>query len=492
MEYNQHILSKSTFLKGSQCPKALFLFKYRPELRMELDEKTLQIMQLGTDVGKLARELFPDGVDASPETPYEYQKSVQLTQEYIAKGHTVIYEACFQYEGVLCALDILVKQNNKWHAYEVKSSTKVKDYHKTDASLQYYVITKAGLAVEDIAIVHINNQYRRVGELNVQELFTISSVLEDAKSNLSATEDKIVALKKVLENKEQEPQIKVGMHCSEPFECEFKHYCWANIVLDEKFEYLNKKDEKYCLENEIYQLCDLPENYRLHGNSLSKLSKLEQTEISINKEAIQSFLSEIKVPFYYLDFETYQMAVPEFDNVRPYQMIPFQYSLHIKNSENETAHHFEFLGNGLSDPRPALLQKLITELGATGTIVCYNQTFEKTRLKEMANDFPEYEDAICAIIERIIDLMLPFQKAWYYHPDFGTSYSIKYVLPALIPEFSYENLAIKNGGEASSIYPELKYMEQNTKQQTEANLFAYCKLDTLAMVRIHEFLQQIN
>lgn len=485
----KHILSKSTFVKGHQCEKALYLHKYKPELKTPIDEQTMQIMKRGTDVGVLAQQLYPNGIDASPDTPYQYQESVALTQQYLEAGHKVIYEACFQYNGVLCALDILVNIKGKWYAFEVKSSAEVKDYHYTDTALQYYVITKSGLALEDISIIHLNNKYTRKGALNIKELFSTKSVLKQALEMQKEVEEKIKILKDVLKNKNKEPNIEVSSHCFSPFSCEFQNYCWDKLNIEPIIWDLYKTDFEFCIKNKIYKLDKIPATHKLHGRSKTKLNKLQATDITINKEKIKEFLAQLKAPFYYFDFETYQMAVPEFDFARPYQMITFQYSLHVSNKNELT--HSEFLGDGISDPRIPLIQKMITELGKKGSIICYNSSFEKTRLKELALQFPKYETYINNIINRIEDLMIPFQKLWYYHPDFKASYSIKYVLDTLIPKFSYQNLNIKNGGEASSIYPTLSLMDSKTKKQTINDLLEYCKLDTLAMVKIHQYLQQL-
>ncbi len=485
----KHILSKSTFVKGHQCEKALYLYKFNPELRAELDEQTLQVMNAGTNVGVLAQKLYPNGVDATLETTFEYQKSVLLTQQLIAAGKKVIYEACFQYNGVLCALDILVKKKDKWYAYEVKSSTTVKDYHYTDTALQYYVITKSGLPLEDIAVIHLNNKYSRLGELDVKQLFNTVSVKDKAIAEQQNIETKIAELKKVMENKNVKPTKKIGTHCFSPFECEFKSYCWDDLNIDPMIFNLYSKDFNHFIENEIFQFDEIDENYKFHGKSKTKLNKLKETEIKIDKAKISSFLKTFIKPYYYFDFETYQMAVPEFDKIRPYQMIPFQYSLHIQDENNLI--HSEFLGDSATDPRIPLIEKMINELGEKGSIITYNATFEKTRLKEMAIDFPAYKKQLNNIKDRIVDLMVPFQKMWYYNPKFKASYSIKYVLPALIPSLSYQNLNIQNGGDASSIYPKIKDMKLDDQEKTRTDLLEYCKLDTLAMVKIHEHLFKI-
>jgi predicted RecB family nuclease len=474
---------------GNQCNKALYLNKKHPELKAPFDDSQLAIMNMGTSIGELAQQRFPGGIDASPDTPYEYQKAVIKTREYIQSGHEIIYEACFQHEDVLCALDILVKNDGKWYAYEVKGSTEVKDYHITDTSLQYHVITNSGIELEDIFVMHLNNKYVRKGDLDLNILFTASSVKEKVVKNQIPISKKIKELKDTLKLTEI-PQMKVGAHCFSPFDCSFQGYCWKDIPEENSINVLSSKIYHDLLEKEIYTIDEIPENYKLDGRSLKKLAKLTSTETIVEKKPIKEFLDTFEYPLYYFDFETYMMGVPAFDELRPYQQIPFQYSLHIQREPNSPIEHKEFLGDGENDPRLDLIKQLIDEIGTTGSVVCYNVAFERSRLKELGENFPIYQKQLSSIIDRLVDLMVPFQKLWYYHPEFKASYSIKAVLPALIPEFSYDNLNIHNGGEASSIYPTLSSMTKDEKTNVIKDLLAYCELDTLAMVKIYDFLHK--
>ena len=206
----KHILSKSTFMYGCQCPKRLWLHKYKPQLKDELDEEQQAIFQRGTDVGKLAEGLFPGGVDARPKDTFSYQQSVADTAKYIAAGKKVIYEAAFQYEGLLCAVDILVQRGGRWYAYEVKSTTKVKPEQLPDAAFQYYVITHAGLDLKDFSIVHLNNAYIRKGALDINQLFTPESVLASVLEWQGYINTQATQLKVMLQNKTDMPAIAVG------------------------------------------------------------------------------------------------------------------------------------------------------------------------------------------------------------------------------------------------------------------------------------------
>ena len=446
MSYKKHILSKSTFVYGCQCPKRLYLHKFRPELRNPEDDSQQAIFTSGTNVGLLAQELFPGGVNAEPPDSFSYHLSVAKTKQLIEEGAEVIYEASFLYERELCSIDILAKKDEKWFAFEVKSTTGLKPQHLVDAAFQYYVITKSGIELEDIFIVHLNNKYVRRGEINVQELFTKESIHQQVKEQQEFIETKIEELKKVVAGK-IEPIVEVGKQCDNPYPCDFTDYCWKNVEEEER---------------------------------------KSNREAFINKEYLSEFIGGLQYPLYYFDFETIMPAVPEFNESRPYQQIPTQFSLHIQKSKDSELEHIEFLGDGITDPREALIKELLISIGTVGSIVVWNSTFEVSRLKEISRDFPIYENQIHDVIERIVDLMVPFRKKEYYHPEFNESYSIKKVLPVLVPELSYGELEIQDGGSASLIYSELKNQTEEVRTEQRKNLLEYCKLDTLAMVKILE------
>lgn len=488
----RHVLSKSTFIRGCQCAKSLFLYKHQPELRDEISDHQQAIFNRGTSVGELAQQLFPGGIDASPATPFEYQKSVAYTQQLIEDGQKIIYEAAFQFNGVLAAIDILVKTKGKWKAYEVKSSTQVKDTFILDASLQYHVITQSGIALEDISIVHINNQYVRKGKIDINQLFAIQSINEEVLANQDFVAGKIAELKDVIKLKEA-PVIDIGAHCGDPYPCDFTGHCWQHVPENSVFDISRLNGEKKfdLYSRGIVRFEDITEDVVLNDNQqLQVTSYLNKTD-HIDKEGIREFLKNISHPIYFLDFETFMPAIPLYDQSRPYQQIPFQYSLHYKKKRTSEAQHFEFLAFPDGDPRIPFIEQLLKETKAPGDILTYNQAFEKTRLKELAADFPKYANDLEERISRIKDLMTPFMQKLYYRPSMNGSYSIKSVLPALIPELSYDDLAIGNGGDASVSFEQMIYDKVNDHSELRNNLLEYCKLDTFAMVKILEHLENL-
>ncbi|MEQ1588563.1 MAG: DUF2779 domain-containing protein, partial [Cyclobacteriaceae bacterium] len=487
----KHLLSKSTFMYGCQCPKRLFLHKHKPSLRNPADEKQQAILDAGTSVGELARKLFNYGIDVTPPDFYSYHLAVKKTQALIARGETILYEATFQYEGVLCALDILVQNGTQWYAFEVKSTTRVKPQHIQDAALQYYVLKNSGLPISEISIIYLYNNYVRQGALDIKQLFSTESVLEEVLEQQETIAQKVAELKAMLSSG-TEPIIDIGPHCVAPYPCDFMNYCWAHVPTENSvFELARSAGWKLYAEG-YHQLDQIPDDYELNTTASLQLAQHRSGAVHMDREALQQFLVTLTYPLYFLDFETMMPGIPEFDHSRPYQQIPFQFSLHVQHEPGGTLEHYEFLGDGLHDPRKEFTEALLLHLGNKGSIVCYNMSFEKSRLNELAELFPEQAPKLDNLSTRIVDLMIPFRKQWYYHPDFKGSYSIKAVLPVLVQELRYDELDIQEGSMASLVYSQLKHQDAVTATIQRQALREYCKLDTLAMVKIVEVLRDLT
>jgi hypothetical protein len=370
-------ISKSSFIRGTKCPKSLWLHFFHPEERDEISEGQQNIFDTGHDVGTWAQKLFPGGIDASRGEHEKYNENIAYTQELINNGQSVIYEAAFGDADTLCYIDILVKEDGEWRAYEVKASTGIKDYHKMDAAFQYYVITQSGLALADIFLVHINNQYVRHGEIDVKQLFTIEPVIEIILPLQESIPDQLMTLQEMLDA-DIVPDIEMGYQCTHPYNCDFIDFCTTHNALD--------------------PIPDTP------------TSSIEHPASSIrDQEKLNEFTNGLEYPLYFMDFETIFPAIPLHDNSRPYQQIPFQYSLHIQKTHqftNSPVHKF-FLGTPPADPRPGFIESLFSHLGSSGSIIVWNKTFEMSRLREIARDFPEYGAKIEELLERVVDLQNP-------------------------------------------------------------------------------------
>ena len=480
-------LSKSTFVRGLQCEKSLYLYKNHYSLKDPVSSSLQAIFDQGNEIGLLAQSLFPGGVDASPSSHFNILDSVTKTKEFLSNGETIIYEATFLFNEVLVALDVLVKDNQGWKAYEVKSSTSVSDTHIKDAAIQYYTITNSGLNLEDISIVHINNQYVLKDNIDVGQFFAVKSVKEQVQNFLPKIPVKIFRLKKVIELKSP-PKTGIGSYCNKPYECDFKGTCWKNVPEYSVFNLsnlkLNTKLELYNNGVHTIDQIDLKER-KFNRNQILQV----ETELSQNpyleKNNIDKFLSNLTYPLYFLDFETISPAIPKYNGTKPYQQVVFQYSLHFKKSKFSKLEHKEYLADPINDPRVKFISNLINDCGIFGDVLVYNISFERKRLNELVEQFPKFKTQLESIIERLKDLMVPFQKKWYYTPEMKGSYSIKQVLPALVPRLSYNKLNIQSGASSSSTF--LSMVNKNFKGNEMASrkdLLEYCKHDTYAMTKI--------
>jgi len=481
-------ISKSSFIRGYKCPKALYLHFFQSEERDETSESQQNIFNIGHSVGALAQQLFPGGIDASRGEPGEIVEALQYTRELIDQGQEVIYEAAFSDGDTMCYMDLLVKKDNLWYAYEVKASTGLKPYHIMDVSFQYYVITRSGLPLSGIYLVHINNQYIRRGEIDVQQLFTFNDLTAVVLEKQAEIFIKLAALQEMLVSGVM-PLIEPGNQCNNPFGCDFAGVCQTE---EEPFLLSDVQGIKAWKALELHNLgiktfADIPSDFCFSAKELL-LAEAEMDQKSFRDDgALDNFRAQLEYPLYFMDFETIMPAVPLYNENRPYQQITFQYSLDVIEFPGGGLVHYDYLGVPPYDPRPKFISDLLSHLGCNGSIIVYNQAFEASRLREVARDFPEYGSMIEDVLERLVDLMVPFRSKHLYHPAMKGSYSIKKVLPALVPELSYNDLEIHEGGTASLTY--LSLYENGDPLSVYAkreNLMKYCQLDTLAMVKLIE------
>ncbi|MDZ7848136.1 MAG: DUF2779 domain-containing protein [Owenweeksia sp.] len=341
-----HTISKSRYLSGYQCLKKLYLEKYHPDLKPEVSLAQQAIFEQGHSVGYYARMLFPDGKDATPRSYYNFEPSIEKTSRWIADGEPVIYEAAFVNDSVLAALDILLTQNGERYAVEVKSSVKVKDYHIIDGSLQYWVMDQCGYPPDRFFIMHLNNQYIRDGGLNVAQLFTLTDITQQVLDLQQEVPERIAGMKATLAAREM-PAIDIGPHCSSPFACDFMHHCWQHVPRNSMFEIsrIGAKAWKY-YERGILSINDLSEKDEANftEKQLLQVHGVKHHQEVINRDRIRKWLDDLVYPLYFFDFETINPGIPVYNNSRPYQQLPVQYSLHIVKAEGSKPQHQEFFG----------------------------------------------------------------------------------------------------------------------------------------------------
>lgn len=487
-------LSKSKYCQGIQCEKILWLNKYKPEEKVDINNES--VLENGTRVGELAKCLFGDYIDI--EFNEELSMMIKDTNKAIEENtDAIITEASFNYNNNFCSVDILIKKDNKYEIYEVKSSTEVKDVYLDDSAYQYYVLSNLGYNVTKVSIVYINSNYIRYGELDIDELFNIEDVTNIAISKQHEIKDNIESINKYMEYKDEQTKD-IGIQCFNPYPCPFFKYCTRHLPEKNIFNIRRMKTQTKLklYHNNIYSYEDLlNEDINDKYKQQIEFELYDKTPI-INKEPIKEFLDNLTYPLYFLDFETYQQSIPQYDGISPYMQIPFQYSLHYIEKEDGELLHKEFLAEPNIDPRRSLAEKLVEDIPKDTCVLAYNMMFEKMVIKNLASLYPDLSSHLMNIYYNMQDLMIVFQKRDYYTKEMYGSYSIKYVLPALFPndpELDYHNLElIHNGGEASNSYATLGELSQEEQQKVKESLLKYCKLDTYAMVKIWQKLKEVT
>lgn len=491
---SQFILSKSSLLRSFQCQKALYLYKNHYDLKDDLNDYSKHILDRGKRVGKLARLLFPGGVDCSPSSPIFATESVKKTKKQIEAGKETIYEAGFLADNILIMVDILQKNGNGWDLLEVKSAARISKRSLMDAAIQYYVVKKAGLPINDVQIINVNSYYKRDGDIEVHKLFKKQSVLKDVEELMPIIKEKIYSALETLQIKRL-PKVKIGQHCLRPFKCDFYSFCWggreessnsllslSNMKRDTKFELFN---------NGVTQVKDIPEEYSFNENINLHIECVKENKIHIDHEKLSGFIDQIKYPIAFVDFECLNSPIPLFNETKPFQFIPFQYSLHLKESEDTPLKHMNFIAEPNEDPRSEFLNHFLNDTARVNKIVAFDRNTETRMLKSLAHEFPHKSDEINKRLAQIVDLQTPFKSRFYYNPSMNGSFSLKNVLPALIPDLNYETLDI-NSGELASISYEKLFETYNPQEAEEIKdqLNKYCEMDTLALWKIFEVLSK--
>ena len=449
----------------------------------------------GYQVEEWAYKLFPGGVSAFDDN---FEIAVKNTKKLVAAGTKVIFQPTISNWDLFCRADI-IKLNAKtgeYDIFEVKSSTEVKGVHLIDLAFQKICFEKERIKIGKMFLVHINNKYVRNGEIEPGELLIRENVTNAVEDVIKEVGLGIKDAQKVLENKDCEPEVRILKQCHHPYDCAFTEYCWKNIPEDSIYDIaggLSPKKLEMLLDMGILRMKDIPDGYVTNGSGLRHLRAVQTEEVFIDPKAIRRELEHLEYPLHFLDYETFNPAIPLFDGYKPYQRVVFQYSLHIKKSPKAELNHCQYLSTKIEDPTNDLAESLAEAIGDQGNVIAWNKSFEAGCNNEMCARCRKHADFFESINGRMYDLMQPFKKGYYVHKDFKGSASIKKVLPALVPELSYKALNIQEGGTASESWlkvanPELPPAERN---QLAQDMLAYCRLDTLAMVEILEVLNKL-
>ena len=480
-------ISKSKYLNGLQCHKLLWFYYNAKDQIPAFDAQTQEIFDQGHLVGDLAKRLYPNGIEIAGAAN-DFGKLLALSKEALSQRRP-LFEAAFKSGNAFARADILNPVGkNDWEIIEVKSSTEVKDVNLHDLALQRYVYEGAGLSIAKCFILHINNEYVRKGEVESKKLFTKTEVTNEVGDLLRSVPVNLRTMQDVIRQKNF-PEIEIGPHCSDPYGCPLQELCWKFLPENNPLTlyYFNKAKAFELIHNGQLDIQKLPPSANLGDKQRIQIDAQRSRKPHVDKEGIRKFLERIEYPLYYLDFETMGTAIPLYDDVRPYEQIAFQYSLHIVDSEGKKPRYESYLADGKSDPRLEILKKLKKLLGDHGSIVAYNAPFEKDKLKKASDVFAEYAKWYQSVEPRFLDLLAPFKSFYYYHPDQHGSASIKAVLPVLTGK-SYKGLEIAEGGTASLEYLRVTYgdVDEKERQKVRRQLEKYCALDTEGMIWIVE------
>lgn len=477
-------ISKSKYCAGVQCLKRLYLLVHSPELAAQPTAADQAIMEQGREVGLLARQLFPGGVEVRSDRGLE--EAIHATRELVANREVpAIFEGVFEHGGVLVRVDILHRRRDgRWRLIEVKSATDARDHHSEDVAIQFRVVLRSGVDVASACLAHVNRNYVRGESIDARRFFRIKNLtcrvqrLQPKLTFQLRSEFTILSMSKA-------PDIAPGRHCTDPITCEFFDHCNAPRPKDH-IAFLPRIHASAIEELDaigVDSIMDIPDDFEL-SEIQRRAATCVQTGQPWFDPQLRNVLGGLVYPLFFADFETVNPAIPRYAGMRPYDHLPFQWSVHVQRQPGAEPEHYEFLAAGASDPRHQFISSLCAALEDSGSIVVYS-SFESQRLLELASWFPGFTDRIKAIHDRLFDL-LPVVRERTYHPAYAGSYSIKSVLPALVPGMTYEGMQVSNGQDAglaweSLVRGELDYAERDGIRKA---LLDYCGQDTLALVKL--------
>ncbi|EKE16325.1 MAG: hypothetical protein ACD_11C00020G0030 [uncultured bacterium] len=495
-------LSKTNFLICLDCAKNAWLKIHKPEIYKQkaLSSFELNIIDTGNQIDELARSLFPDGILV------ESRDDTELTKKLMENRTPVIYQPVFATEKYLAVSDIFVfnSDQNVYDLYEVKSSIvseenggrKTEDY-LIDMAFQKNVLNDLGIEVGTLNLIRLNKKYVCLGDINLKELFLIEDLTNQVNEKLKDTKQKMEGAYELLSSGD-EPKG----HCDCILKGKNSHCTtswYSNSDLPEYSVHaiarIHKTKLAELVDSHIFNIHDVPDDFLLSDNQKRQVETAKSGKEYIDRDGIAEFLGAMKYPLAFLDYETYPSAIPKYNRYSPYQQIPFQFSLHVIDSHESELEHYDFIYTEKDCPDESFAEALKKHLPEKGSIIVWNQKFEQGINKQLGERLSEYKDFMQNVNNRVIDLMVPFfgKTTMYDHPEFKGSASIKYVLPALVPNLSYKNMHIQEGGAASDTWNRIvsgEYSEDEKNMKVQA-LKDYCHLDTLAMVEIWRVLKSI-
>lgn len=480
-------LSKSKLMSARQCPKRLYLEVHRKDL-VVYSASTEAAFRKGNTVGDIAHAIY--GTDKSVFIPFEgtFSHKISKTRRLLsADDRAPIFEGTLQYEGVTVRADVLLPDGDGWRLVEVKASTTVKPEHSFDCAVQAWVFSRSGFSLNSVSLAHVDNTFEYEGNGDYRGLLTEENMDDDVDALFPSVAEWVSEGRAIVSG--DEPEVAVGARCYAPYECPFIDYCWPRDTaypVDGLGGGIRKDALGRFVASGHRDVRDIP------ADALNDTQRrIQRITVSGEPELLPSaseFVSTLGYPRYYVDFETINPPVPLWAETTPYRQLPFQWSCHMQSSNGELQHS-EFLDLTGDAPMRRFAESLIRVVGKSGPIIVYS-AFEKTRLNEAIVRFPDLESALTGIIGRLVDI-LPISRESYYHPDMHGSWSIKAVLPTIAPDLDYGALeGVQDGNAASEAYAEAISSDtpSDRKEELRSQLLEYCRYDTLAMVRLVEFL----
>lgn len=481
------LISKSAFIKAEQCLKHFYLYRNHPYLRDSLSKEKQLIFKRGTDVGILAQQLFPGGTDVTAGEKRDQQMFAQRTKELIEGGADTIYEATFIHNDLLVMVDILHKKDNVWTAYEVKSSLKITETYVKDACFQYYVIKNCLPQLVDFNLLTLNPKYVLDGELHIKGLFKETSVLKDATKNLSYFEHKTQVARLTLEQNKI-PDIKIGTHCFQPYECDFLGTCWKNTGEPNSVMTLGKLTKQAMFElydNNIRRIDEIDLNTIEHKEVKVQVKAVIEQKEQVDMKEIGSFISGIKSPYCSLDIEVWMPAVPFYQGTKPFQQIPFLFSMVYE--EDGKLQRYSYFKPYEDDLRKLFLEQILEATKSFDTVLMFDKALEESVLNQLAELFPEYAKDIAVFKSKIVDLAEPIRKGNYYHPDMKGNFSLKSIAPVVNQEAGFDKLDVQSGIVAMYMYEGLGAQNAIEAETAKEQLVEYCEMDALITYQLLSF-----
>lgn len=459
----------------------------------EIDPVRQRIFDEAQEVELLATQLFSGIAQAYDGN---FGQAFFKTERLIRQGAKAVYQPSFRTRnGLFCRSDIIARNgHDRWDLYEIKSSTRPKDEHFLDLAFQRIVLEDVGLGVGKTFVIHVNTDYVRNGPIDPAGILTVSDVTDDVEAVMPRVYADIGPAMDVM-GKDSEPAVPILNQCHRPFECPFVGYCWRDVPKDSVHRLgLDDGPLSGFLDQGTVLAKDVPEEAVTARGKRLYLQSLKLGRPIIDRESVIGWLRQLRYPICHLDYETFASAIPLFDGYRPYQQMPFQYSVHVQDSPGADIRHFEYLAETWGDPVPKLAESLSGVIGSGGTVMSWYSVFESGRNDEMGAHLPEFAEFFSSVNSRMVDLMEPFKEGMYADCRFGGSASLKAVLPVLVPSLSYKGLGIGNGGLASVQWRKMvdRHTSAEESRKIRADLLEYCGQDTLAMVRILEVLEGLR